>query len=135
VGKQLQVTIEKNEDGTFVLSKNKNLHFLSNSCHSFYNVIMDVFAKQKPNLELDFAHLQLIERFHKKDKSIILTEEELRWLTDWINTMCIMIIEMNTVEFGNVYVKRFFKMATNFIQKTKEIIPGYEPCQMNEPAT
>lgn len=127
MGKHLTVPIEVINDNMYKIYKNTNFNFLICSCNSLYDEIIESMKKHYKTYEVKKETSKLIERLKSKSKFEELTKKELIWLTNWIDIICVILIEMDTINFKDKDVIKFFKSAQNFIDKTKKYIPDYEP--------
>lgn len=116
-----QITFKKLKDGSISLNRTKNYEHMLAMCYAFHRKYMEVMAKHE-EVEVteneDFT--EMIERLAAKEKTVTVSEDDIRKLRSWIDSICQLLIEEKELDFNHKNIAKFFALAQDFLQKTKE---------------
>lgn len=121
--KKQESNIDKLNDDTFILKKNKDFNVVFDTTLAIYNLFVEDVEKiiKKKYVEKD-SFVQLIILLKKEEKTVILNKEQIELLSQWIDRICNIIIEKNNVDLKNKDLKEYFKFATQFNKSIQPLI-------------
>lgn len=108
-------SVEKLNDDTFILKKNKEFNIVFGTTLTIYNVFVeDVEKIIKKKYEEKDSFIKLIILLKKEEKTVILNKEQIELLSNWIDRICIIIIEKKNVDLKNKDLNSYLKFASKF---------------------
>lgn len=129
MAKRYQITIEK-KDETYIIHRNKHLNYLIEECRKCYKTIVDnieFYSQTKYQESDDF--IKLMTKVLDEKNDVYLSGKELTTLGTWIDINVILFVELDNSNLQDKEVKKFLKIAENFINEIKNItntlIPTY----------
>ena len=119
----MKPTIEKLNDDNYIINKDKNFKTIFEYTYLIYNHFIKDFEKfSKKKYEEKEKFTKLINNIKSENKVSILTEEEIKLLSEWIDTICNISLEKENVDLKNKEINDFFKKASIFNKKIKQLI-------------
>ncbi len=118
MAKRYNIVIEKIGSDEYLIHKNMHLEFLIKGCHEFYYSIVQhmSMAYQEQYVEKP-EFIELMKILLDETEFATINSKDLVWLYDWVDVIINIIIEMDTPNFKDKQMKRFFKTAENFISE------------------
>lgn len=116
------ITINRDKD-IITISKDENFEHLLGVSYVFYERIMSLIESEKgPVFQISPRFKKLIDKLSVKSDSVKLSEEELGLFVDWVDTLCLIMLDIDTIDYKNIEIKRYLTLSEKFIKKSKEIM-------------
>lgn len=117
-----QVFMERENDLIHVKMDESFDHLIGVS-YTFYEKIMTLIQNnQNFNLQMTPRFISLINKVSSKSSSIYLSMDELALLVDWVDTLCLIMLDLDTIDYKNKQIKKYLTISEKFIKKGKEIM-------------
>lgn len=114
------IKIKKIKDDRISIKLDENLNHLLGIAYGFHKKVIESTSKAEGKIYQEtFVFNNLIDKLtNQETKETELNLEEIKTLYNWIECICQMMIEMDTINLKHKNIKKFFKLAQNFIKKT-----------------
>lgn len=117
-----KIKIEKNEDN-FIIIRDKNYEFLLSISVVFYQRIIKMMQEsQGINLVMNKKFESLLGKIIISDDQIILNEEELKLYSDWLDCLCLIMLDLESIDFKSKDIKKYLSLSENFIKQSKNFL-------------
>lgn len=117
-----EISIERDKN-LFIVKRDNNLEHLINISLVFYQNILSFMEKAEGSvLELSPKFAALIEKITNDSKEIYLSEEDFALFADWVDCLCLIMLEMDTIDYNDKQIKKYLSISESFIKKSKELI-------------
>lgn len=115
--------LEKLSDDNYIINKNKNFFLLIEKAHAIYNeIISDLKKHSKQPYKEKKTFINLINNLKEKNKTSIVSKNDLQLLVNWIDIICILLLEKESVNLKDVELNTFFKLSEQFIKQANMIL-------------
>lgn len=119
--KQIIKIIKK--DDKFVIDKNKNYEYFFSMSIIFYHKIIEVMKKDSGmNIEINPKFENLLTKLTINNETIIINEAEIKFLTDWVDCLCLIMLELDSIDFKNKDIKKFLRLSESLINNSKKLL-------------
>lgn len=119
----MKPTIEKLNEDTYIINKNKNFKTLFDHTYLFYNsFVKDIEKIIKKKYKEDDSFVQLITNIKSNNKVLLLTSLEIELLSNWIDSICKILLEKNAVDLKSDELNEYFKIASDFNKKVNKFL-------------
>lgn len=116
-------SIEKLNDDTFVLKKNKEFSNMFETTLTIYNrFIQDIEKITKKKYPENDLFVGLIVILKNEQKTVLLNKEQVDLLAKWIDSICKILIEKDGVDLKNKDLNEYFKLASKFNKSISKIL-------------
>lgn len=116
-----QIKISAKDDSIVIENDNNFESFLSMSL-IFYHKIIDIMQKTQGLLLAMNPNFQnLIIKLSTNEKEIKLSKEDLKIMTDWIDCLCLIMLDLDSIDFKNKQIKKYLSFSEQFIKKSKKL--------------
>lgn len=120
--KRKQIKIEQKGD-IIIIHKDDNFNHLISISYVFYERIMSVVnSEQAIHYKMSPRFAGLLNKIAIKNDIIHLSEDELSLFVDWIDTLCLIMLDLDNINYNHVEIKRYLTLSEKFIQKSKKIL-------------
>lgn len=117
-----KIKIEKTND-LITIDKDKNYEFLLSMSIIFYQKIMTIMQSHEELLiSLNPKFENLLIKINLKNEKIELNEDELKLLIDWIDCLCLIMLDLESIDLKNKEIQKYLKMSEKFIISSKKIL-------------
>ena len=106
------------------IKKDDNLFHLIGMSYGFHKTMMEAASKSKGKKykEGEYFNSILTKLELNEEETALLSLRELRLLSDWIDKICQMMLELNSIDLKDKKLKKYFKLSQDFLLKLKPII-------------
>lgn len=119
---KIQINIEKSND-FFVIEKDKNYEFFLSMSIIFYQKLMSIIQSGDGMIiSLNPKFENLLSKISLKNEVIKLTEDELKLMIDWTDCLCLIMLDIDSIDFKNKEIKKYLKLSEIFISTCKKLI-------------
>lgn len=117
-----KIKISSQNDSIIIENDETFESFLSMSL-VFYHKIIDIMQRTQGLLLAMNPNFQnLIIKLSTKDEQIVLSKENLKIMTDWIDCLCLIMLDLDSIDFKNKQIKKYLSLSEQFIKKSKTLI-------------
>lgn len=114
-------TKEKTEE--FIIIKDENFMFFIQGSYGFYKeAIRQMRIQLGIASEIKESMVLLLYRLVMDGEKEIISKDELIQFVDWIEGLCIIMIEAEKINFKDPSVIRYLKIAEEFTNQTKKLL-------------
>lgn len=124
MGRKVEIKINQISHDVFEIVKDNNFAHLMGIGYGFHKTIMQATSKAD-NMDYhdgEYFKSIIIKIENTDEETAILNSKELRILSEWIDSLCQMMLEMNTIDFKDKKIKKYFKLSENFVTKLKPML-------------
>ena len=115
--------LEKLSDNNYVINKNKNFFILIEKAYVIYNeIISDLKKHSKQPYKEKKTFINLINNLKQKNKTSIVSKSDLQLLVNWIDIICVLLLEKESVNLKDTELNSFFKLSEKFIKQANMIL-------------
>lgn len=115
--------LKNKESDEFIIVKDDNFMFFIQGSFGFYKETIRQLQLQLGIIsEIKQSLVALLYRLLKDGDADILTKEELLQFIDWVEALCIIMIESEKINFQDQSVSKYLKIAEEFTNKTKKLL-------------
>jgi hypothetical protein len=116
------IKIERSND-FIIIDKDKNYEFLLSMSIVFYQKLMFIMQDNEEVLiSLNPKFENLLSKINLKNETIKINNEELQLLIDWIDCLCLIMLDLDSIDFKNKEIQKYLKMSEKFILSGKKIL-------------
>lgn len=120
-----RVEIKINRDkNLFIIKKDKNFELLLGISVVFYKRIMTLMQKSETNviIQMNPKFTSLINKVTSDSERLFLSEEDITLFVDWVDCLCLIMLDLDSVDYKNKEIKRYLTLSERFIKRTKELM-------------
>ena len=115
--------LEKLSDNNYVINKNKNFFILIEKAYVIKNEIISNLKKhRKQQYKKKKTFINLINNLKQKNKTSIVSKSDLQLLVNWIDIICVLLLEKESVNLKDTELNSFFKLSEKFIKQANMIL-------------
>jgi len=119
---RINIKIEKSDD-CIIIDKDKNYEFLLSMSIVFYQKLMQIMQDNEEVLiSLNPKFESLLSKINLKNEVIKINNEELKLLIDWIDCLCLIMLDLDSIDFKNKEIQKYLKVSEKFISSGKKIL-------------
>jgi hypothetical protein len=116
------IKIEKSDD-FIIIEKDKNYEFLLSMSIIFYQKLMTIMQSNEEFLiSMNPKFENLLSKINLKNEAIKINNEELKLLIDWIDCLCLIMLDLDSIDLKNKDIQKYLKMSGKFILSSKKIL-------------
>jgi hypothetical protein len=116
------IKIEKSDD-FIIIEKDKNYEFLLSMSIIFYQKLMTIMQSNEEFLiSMNPKFENLLSKINLKNETIKINNEELQLLIDWIDCLCLIMLDLDSIDLKNKDIQKYLKMSGKFILSSKKIL-------------
>jgi hypothetical protein len=116
------IKIEKSDD-FIIIEKDKNYEFLLSMSIIFYQKLMTIMQSNEEFLiSMNPKFENLLSKINLKNETIKINSEELKLLIDWIDCLCLIMLDLDSIDLKNKDIQKYLKMSGKFILSSKKIL-------------
>lgn len=120
--KKRQITVEK-DNNLIIILKDENFEHLLGVSYVFYERIMSLIQSDKgPVFQMSPRFVSLIKKLSVKSDKVYLSDDELALFVDWVDTLCLIMLDLDTIDYKNTEIKKYLTLSEKFIKRTKQIM-------------
>lgn len=117
-----KIKIEK-KDQNFVITKNKNYElFLSMSIIFYQKLITLMQENEGVNIYLNPKFEILLNKISLNNSEIILENDDLKLLIDWADCLCIIMLEIDSIDFKDKDIQKYLGLSESLIKQGKNLL-------------
>jgi hypothetical protein len=117
-----KIKLEK-QDNLFVIDKNKNYElFFSMSIVFYQKVIQAMEENGGISLYLNPKFEILLNKLSLNNNEIKLEENDLKLLVDWADCLCLIMLEIDSINFKDKDIQKFLGLSETLIKQGKELL-------------
>ena len=117
-----QIKIEKNND-FFLISNDKNYELMLSMSVIFYNRIVELMKNTDGIvLYMNPKFKNLIKNISSKSDFISLSDVELKLLIDWVDCLCLIMLDIDSIDYKDKDIKKYLSLSEKFIKNGKELL-------------
>lgn len=117
-----KIKLEK-QDNLFVIDKNKNYElFFSMSIVFYQKVIQAMEENGGISLYLNPKFEILLNKLSLNNNEIKLEENDLKLLVDWADCLCLIMLEIDSINFKDKDIQKFLGLSETLIKQSKELL-------------
>jgi len=115
--------IQRLNDETYVLTKGKDFQKVFDITLTIYNeFIKDVEKIIKHKYKEKDEFINLIILLKEDNVQILISKNQLKLLSDWIDRICNILLEKDGVDYKNEELNEYFAISSKFNQKVSKVI-------------
>lgn len=115
--------IEKLNEDCFILKKDKEFQCVFDVTLAIYNkFIQDIEKIIKKKYPEKNSFVELIIILKNEKKNILLNKEQLELLSNWIDSICNILLEKEGVDLKNKELTDYFKLASEFNKEASSLM-------------
>ena len=119
---RINIKIQKLND-FIIIDKDKNYEFLLSMSIVFYQKLMQIMQDNEEVLiSLNPKFESLLSKINLKNEVIKINNEELKLLIDWIDCLCLIMLDLDSIDFKNKEIQKYLKVSEKFISSGKKIL-------------
>lgn len=117
-----KLKLEKKED-KIIIEKNKNYEIFFSMSVVFYNNLLEIIRKEEGiKLQISPKFEILLNKIRLENEQIELNLDELKLFTDWIDCLCLIMLDLDNLDLKNKDIKKYLQLSESLIQLSKTII-------------
>lgn len=117
------ISFKKGKNGAFVIAKNENFAHLMAVSFAFHSKYMESMTIEKGQVVQEGPKfLALMERLSTAGEAVEISLSEAKILNEWIRCIAEIIIAIPSTDLKDKNMKTFFRLAQDFVSKTKKVI-------------
>jgi len=117
-----KIIIEK-DNQEFVIKNDKNYELFFSMSIVFYQRIIEFMKKDTGmiiSINPKFETLLLKISFHNEE--IKLNEEDLKLLIDWVDCLCLIMLDIESIDYKNKDIKKYLRLSESLIANSKKLL-------------
>ena len=117
-----KIKIEQ-QDNFFIIDKNKNYKLFFSMSIVFYQKIIQLMQENEGvNIYLNPKFEVLLNKLSLNNKEIKLDKNDLKLLIDWADCLCIIMLEIDSIDFKDKEIQKYLRLSETLIKQGKELI-------------
>lgn len=117
-----KIKIEQ-QDNFFIIDKNKNYELFFSMSIVFYQKIIQLMQENEGvNIYLNPKFEVLLNKLSLSNKEIKLEKNDLKLLIDWADCLCIIMLEIDSIDFKDKEIQKYLRLSETLIKQGKELL-------------
>jgi hypothetical protein len=117
-----KIKLEK-KDNLFVIDKNKNYESFFSMSIVFYQKLIQLMEENEGvNIHLNPKFEILLNKLSLNNEEIKLEQNDLKLLVDWTDCLCVIMLELDSIDFKDKEIQKYLRLSETLIQQGKEFL-------------
>jgi hypothetical protein len=117
-----KIKLEK-KDNLFVIDKNKNYESFFSMSIVFYQKLIQLMEEYEGvNIHLNPKFEMLLNKLSLNNEEIKLEQNDLKLLVDWTDCLCVIMLELDSIDFKDKEIQKYLRLSETLIQQGKEFL-------------
>lgn len=117
-----KIKIEQ-QDNFFIIDKNKNYELFFSMSIVFYQKIIQLMQENEGvNIYLNPKFEVLLNKLSLNNQEIKLDKNDLKLLIDWADCLCIIMLEIDSIDFKDKEIQKYLRLSETLIKQGKELL-------------
>jgi hypothetical protein len=117
-----KIKLEK-KDNLFVIDKNKNYESFFSMSIVFYQKLIQLMEENEGvNIHLNPKFEMLLNKLSLNNEEIKLEQNDLKLLVDWTDCLCVIMLELDSIDFKDKEIQKYLRLSETLIQQGKEFL-------------
>ena len=117
-----KIKLEK-KDNLFVIDKNKNYELFFSMSIVFYQKLIQLMEENEGvNIYLNPKFEVLLNKLSLYNEEIKLDQNDLKLLVDWTDCLCVIMLELDSIDFKDKEIQKYLRLSETLIQQGKEFL-------------
>jgi len=117
-----KIKLEK-KDNLFVIDKNKNYESFFSMSIVFYQKLIQLMEEHEGvNIHLNPKFEMLLNKLSLNNEEIKLEQNDLKLLVDWTDCLCVIMLELDSIDFKDKEIQKYLRLSETLIQQGKEFL-------------
>lgn len=119
---KIEIKIERDQN-LFIIKRDKNFDHLISLSIVFYERIMSFMKKSEGIvLHMNPKFASLINKITAESEKLYLSEEDIALFVDWVDCLCLIMLDIDSIDYSNKEIKKYLTLSERFIKKSKELM-------------
>jgi hypothetical protein len=117
---EVKINRDKN---LFIIKRDTNFNHLLDISLVFYRRLMTLIQDADGViLQMNPKFLDLIGKVTVDAEKIYLSEEDVALFVDWVDCLCLIMLDLDSVDYKSKEVKKYLTLSERFIKRSKELM-------------
>ena len=117
---EVKISRDKN---LFIIKRDSNFTHLIDISLVFYKRLMTLIQDTDGViLQMNPKFLDLIGKITIDEEKIYLSEEDVTLFVDWVDCLCLIMLDLDSVDYKSKEVKKYLTLSERFIKRSKELM-------------
>lgn len=117
---EVKINRDKN---LFIIKRDPNFIHLLDISLVFYRRLMTLIQDADGViLQMNPKFLDLIGKVTVDAEKIYLSEEDVALFVDWVDCLCLIMLDLDSVDYKSKEVKKYLTLSERFIKRSKELM-------------
>jgi hypothetical protein len=119
---KIEIKIERDQN-LFIIRKDKNFDHLISLSIVFYERIMSFMQKTEGvSLQMNPKFVSLLQKITTNSEKLYLSQEDITIFVDWVDCLCLIMLDIDSIDYANKDIKKYLTLSERFIKKSKELM-------------
>lgn len=117
-----EVKIQR-DNNLFIVKKDDNFIHLLDLSLVFYKRLMSLIQESDGViLQMNSKFVSLINKLTIDAEKIYLSEEDITLFVDWVDCLCLIMLDLDSIDYRNKDIKKYMTLSERFIKRSKELM-------------
>lgn len=119
---KIEVKIQRDKN-LYIIKKDPNFNHLMGLSLVFYQRIMSLMqGTDGMILQMNPKFMSLINKITIDSEKLYLSEEDITLFVDWVDCLCLIMLDLDSVDYKNRDIKKYLTLSERFIKRSKELM-------------
>lgn len=117
-----EIKIQRDKN-LFIIRRDDNFIHLLEMSLVFYKRLMTLMQDTEGVvLQMNTKFLNLINKVTIDSEKIYLSEDDVTLFADWVDCLCLIMLDLDSVDYKNKEIKKYMTLSERFIKRSKELM-------------
>ena len=117
-----EIKIQRDKN-LFIIRRDDNFIHLLEMSLVFYKRLMTLMQDTEGVvLHMNTKFLNLINKVTIDSEKIYLSEDDVTLFADWVDCLCLIMLDLDSVDYKNKEIKKYMTLSERFIKRSKELM-------------
>ena len=117
-----EIKIQRDKN-LFIIRRDDNFIHLLEMSLVFYKRLMTLMQDTEGVvLHMNTKFLNLINKVTIDSEKVYLSEDDVTLFADWVDCLCLIMLDLDSVDYKNKEIKKYMTLSERFIKRSKELM-------------
>jgi hypothetical protein len=117
-----EIKIQRDKN-LFIIRRDDNFIHLLDMSLVFYKRLMTLMQDTEGvAMQMNTKFLNLISKVTIDSEKVYLSEDDVTLFADWVDCLCLIMLDLDSVDYKNKEIKKYMTLSERFIKRSKELM-------------